>query len=44
MQNNNNIQFPLGTAPAQKFLDLKVKMAYFRGLCAKFRFLRTITI
>ena len=25
--------------PPQKiFLDLKVKMAYFRGLCARFRF------
>ena len=31
--------------PQKNFLDLKVEMAYFRGLCAKFRFFSlTITI
>jgi len=31
--------------PPQKiFLDLKAKMAYFRGLCAKFRFFFSMTV
>jgi len=36
-----------GAVPSSQknFLDLKVKMAYFRGLCAKFRFFSiTITV